>query len=270
MSEQLALQTELAERQLAIAERQAEMSEAQFNFYKENFLPSLEELLSQAERGLDVDYAATIAGQMSRASTDAAKVSQTNELSRLGVDRSADVYAGLDSNIEDAAKTAEADARNMARRGAVDTNQQMQLQVAGMASGVPITAQSALNQSAGSLAGAAATAANASAGVNSVMQSQANANQQAALTANQAAYSNAQFQADASFANQMAQAQAMNQMYSAAGSLAGAGVTYAATRTPSTPGTPGTNASSYDAGNYLTPRPNAPTSGSSMAPLMYA
>jgi hypothetical protein len=77
MSEQLALQTELAERQLAIAERQAEMSEAQFDFYKENFLPSLEELLSQAERGVVVDYAATIAGQMSRSSTDAAKVSQT-------------------------------------------------------------------------------------------------------------------------------------------------------------------------------------------------
>jgi len=224
MAESLAQQTELAMRQLEIAERQASYSEAQFDFYKTNFLPALKELLTSAEQGIDTDYASVLAGQMTTAAFKGAKVSRENELSRLGVNRSSDVLQGIESQADEAEKTAVTTSKNVARTEAVDANQRMRLEIAGMASGTQVQAMSALDQSSATLAQSSASGARGAAGMESTYRAQAEAQTAAAMTQQQAQFNAAQFSADASFANQIGQAQAQATLYGGIATLATAGI----------------------------------------------
>ena len=226
MEESLDAQMALAERQMQIAEDQARMADLQFDFYKENYLPVINDLIAEANTGIDPNYSAQLAGERVGLSYDAAQGAQDRNLERTGINPQDALYEGMDDTMARDKTAAVVGARNNARLGAIDTNQARQMEVASMGAGVPVNASGALTASANSVAGAASSTALGYQGMATAQQQQIAAQQMAASTQNTATYTQAQFNQNAAYANSMAQAQAQAQMYGAMGTLAGAGLAY--------------------------------------------
>jgi len=224
MAENLAAQQAIAERQLEIAEQQAAMAMERYDWWKENFLPSINDLIEQAETGIDTEYTADLAGNRVRLNYDAANEATQREMERLGVNPMDELYTGLDDSMQRQEAAAEVDARNNARTSAIDANQQLQLQVAAMGLGVPTSSLQSSNASSQTLADSAATRNAGAATIGTANANVATAQQQATMNANQAAYNQQQLNNEAAFNANMNQAQYNNAMFQSFGTFAGMGL----------------------------------------------
>lgn len=161
----------IAEQQVTIGQEMADISKAEYDWWVTNYKPREQELLDQADRGLDVGYAADVAGNRMEQAASATQQATDLYYQRLGVDPNDPTIQRIRTNLELQKTAAIAGAKNNARTSTADASEQMKLAVAGMGSGLFSGSVDMFQQSAGTLGQSAAAKVQGGQGVGEVLLS---------------------------------------------------------------------------------------------------
>ena len=147
---------QIAQREVAVGEQMLSISQEQYDWWKTNYQPYEEELIGQAKRGIDLPYAADVAGNRVGLAYAAQQGASGRFLERLGTDTSAERLARIRDDITLEKAAAEVNARNRARTTVATANRGMKTAIAALGNGAVAESLDAFGESAKSLSNSGA------------------------------------------------------------------------------------------------------------------
>ena len=224
----------IATRNVEVGERMLGISEEQYDWYKQNYQPYEIELLGKAKRGIDVPYAADVAGNRVGLAFAAQRAAAGRHYERLGTNLANERLSRIRDDIALREAAATVDARNNARARTADTNRAMTTAVAAMGKGVAAESLTAFSGGAKSLADAGGSVNAGAAGLAAAMKAAAQGNADAADNYYRSQEQQAQVNAQSQHLKDVSQANYNSWLYgtigNTVGTVAGAGLSTAMLR----------------------------------------
>ncbi len=221
----------IAMRNVAVGERMLSISQEQYDFYKQNYQPYEKELLGKAKRGVDIPYAADVAGNRVGLAFAAQRAATDRHYERLGTNLTNERQARIRDDIALREAAATVNAKNNARETAAQTNKAMTTAVAAMGKGVAVESLTAFAGGAKSLSDAGTSVNAGAAGLAEAMKAASEGSAKAADNYYKGQEQQAQVNAQSEYLRDVSQANYNSWLYGTVGNTVGtiAGGTLAAT-----------------------------------------